>query len=280
MAGVSQSKDTARRFKTDPFRASLALCTGVKSTMMKRCLLALLGLTACVNEPVDWGDVSYRQSRLGDPIAISAIRDADLPQVPGTVGACTLTVVVYGGQDLFRAWWAVRSDSNGVLAMQRSPDSGRSWQAPVEVDDRDRGARGCRRPRPGISYDSASKYVYLAYFIDTPDGSGVFFAHSMDEGKMFHSPVPVVYGNYPARASVAGHGDSVVVVFEDPNAGTPRLGYVLSHTTGHIFDQRAQVTPEEVRAIWPWVSLEGNRIGVWWLTPDVDRVGHREGIWK
>ena len=280
MAGVSQSKDTARRFKTDPFRASLALCTGVKSTMMKRCLLALLGLTACVNEPVDWGDVSYRQSRLGDPIAISAIRDADLPQVPGTVGACTLTVVVYGGQDLFRAWWAVRSDSNGVLAMQRSPDSGRSWQAPVEVDDRDRGARGCRRPRPGISYDSASKYVYLAYFIDTPDGSGVFFAHSMDQGKMFHSPVPVVYGNHPARASVAGHGDSVVVVFEAPNAMTPSLGYVLSHTTGHIFDQRAQVTPEEVRAIWPWVSLEGNRIGVWWLTPDVDRVGHREGIWK
>ena len=98
---------------------------------------------------------------------------------------------------------------------------------------------------------------------------------------MFHSPVPVVYGGPPVRASVAAHGDSVVVVFEDPNATSPTLGIVLSHTTGHIFDQRGQVTAEEIRANQPWVSLEGNHVNVWWMTPDVlDRVGHREGIWK
>ena len=247
---------------------------------MKRCLPLLLCLVACVNEPVEWGDVSYRESRLGDPIAISATRDANLPQVPGTVGGCGAVFALTGRSELFRAWWAIRSDGNGVLAMQRSTDGGRGWQPPVMVDDRDRGARGCNRPQPGLFYDSASRYVYLAYFIDTPEGSGVFFAHSMDEGKMFHSPVPVVYGNYPAHANVAGRGDSVVVVFEDPNAGTPTLGYVLSHTTGHIFDQRGQVTSEEVRSMWPWVTLNGNRIGVWWATPELDRVGHREGIWK
>jgi len=248
--------------------------------MMKLRFLALLSLAACVDEPVDWGDVSYRQSRLGDPVAISATRSANLPQVRGTVAGCRSVVAQASSAEVFRAWWAVRSDSNGVLAMQRSTDGGRTWQPPVVVDDRDRGARGCKRPQPGLSYDSPSRYVYLAYFIDTPDGSGVFFAHSMDEGKMFHSPVPVVFGNYPAHASVAGRGDSVVVVFDDPNAGTPTLGYVLSHTTGHIFDQRGQVTPEEIRAMWPWVSLNKNRIGVWWMTPAADRVGHREGVWK
>jgi hypothetical protein len=248
-------------------------------------LLALsvpVGLIGCVNEPVDWGNVSYRQSKLGDPAAISARMDAKLPTIAGTVASCVNSITAWPNRtELFRAWWAVRSDSNGVLAMQRSPDGGRSWDPPVEVDARDQGARGCTRPPPGISYDPVSKYVYLVYFLDASDGSGVFFAHSMDEGKMFHSPVPVVYGSYPARAAVAGHGDSVVVVFEDPNATTPTLGIVLSHTTGHIFDQRGLVTPEEIRTMWPWVVLNHNRIRVSWMTPDVlDRVGYRDGIWR
>ncbi|MFL5564605.1 MAG: hypothetical protein ACJ77J_05875, partial [Gemmatimonadaceae bacterium] len=102
---------------------------------------------------------------------------------------------------------------------------------------------------------------------------------------MFHSPVPVVYGNSPSVAAVAGHGDSVVVVYEDPNSTTPRIGIVLSHATGHIFDQRGQVTPDDVPAIAPWLRLEGERITVWWKTPDKagnpsDRVGYREGVWQ
>lgn len=250
---------------------------------MKRAfVLALLAMSACVGEPVEWGDVSYRHSQLGDPPAISATMDAGLPAISGTVAACNESVAAAtSGSNIFRAWWAIRSDSDAVLSMQRSPDGGRTWDPPVEVDTRDHGSRGCNRPRPGISQDSASGYVYLAYFLDAADGPGVFFAHSMDGGQMFHSPVPVVYGKTPSHVSVAGHGDSVVVVFEDPNAMTPTLGIVLSHTTGHIFAQRGEITPEEVRAVQPWVSLVGNRIGVWWVTPDAaDRVGHREGIWK
>jgi hypothetical protein len=246
-----------------------------------RFLLVFL-CSACVNDPVDWGDISYRHSQLGDPPAISAVMDANLPAIPATVVNCNRSVTAAKSrEDLFRAWWAVRADSNAVLAMQRSPDAGRSWQSPVIVDDRDAGRRACDRPPPAISYDSSSRYIYLAYFLDARDGSGVFFAHSMNEGAMFHSPVPVVFGNNPARAGIAGHGDSVVVVFEDPNATSQTLGIVLSRTTGHIFEQRELVTPEEVRANNPWVSLEGNRIKVWWMTPDVlDRVGHRDGVWK
>jgi hypothetical protein len=247
--------------------------------------LALL-LTGCVNEPVEWGNVSYRQSQLGDPDTRSAVMSANLPAIANASAPCIRLIQAAGAAgELFRAWWSSRSDSSVVLSMQHSGDQGKTWQTPVEVDPRDRGRRGCDRPAPGIFYDPTSGNVHLVYFIDASDGAGVFFAHSMDKGGMFHSPVPVVYGNSPSVASVAAHGDSVVVVFEDPNSTTARIGIVLSQVTGHIFDQRGQVTPDDVLAITPWVALDGNRITVWWKTPSdpagaLERVGYRDGTWR
>src|SRR3954465_13010187 len=248
---------------------------------------AIAFVAGCVAEPVDWGDVSYRGSQLGDPDARSAIMSAGLPNIAGTITPCIRSIrAAASGANMFRAWWSVRADSSVVLSLQHSVDAGSSWVTPVEVDARDRGRRGCERPSPGIFYDSASGYVHLVYFIEGSDGAGVFFAHSMDNGGMFHSPVPVVYGSAPSVAAVASHGDSIVVVFEDPNSNTPRIGIVLSHTTGHIFEQRAQVTPDEVPAMKPWVALAHDTVTVWWTTPDSggsiasDRVGYRSGIWR
>ena len=249
--------------------------------------LALALVTGCVGEPVDWGNVSYRQSQLGDPDTRSAIMSANLPPIAGTAAGCIQSVrSAAAGPNLFRAWWSVAPDSNVVLSMQHSGDRGATWTAPVEVDARDRGRRGCDRPAPGIFHDSTSGYVHLVYFLEGSDGAGVFFAHSMDNGGMFHSPVPVVYGSKPSVAAVAGHGDSVVVVFEDPNSTTPRIGIVLSRVTGHIFDQRAQVTPDDVQADSPWVALDHDTITVWWKapagdgSPPSDRVGYRRGVWR
>lgn len=230
--------------------------------------------------------MAYRGSQLGDPDARSALLIAGLPAIPGTAHPCVLSVRTAGdSNELFRTWWSARRDSSVILLLQRSGDRGATWDTPTDVDSRDAGRRGCRRPAPGIAYDAPSGYMYLVYFVEARDGAGVFFAHSMDRGGMFHSPVPVVYGNTPSFASVAGHGDSVVVVFEDPNSTTPRIGIVLSHTTGHLFDQRDQVTPDEVAGVAPWVALNHGRITVWWKTPAMngeitDRVGYREGVWK
>lgn len=250
-------------------------------------LLPLVGLSACVMEPVEWGDVSYRHSQLGDPDARSAVMSADLPSVVGAPNPCIRSIRTSGtGADLFRIWWSSRSDSSVVLSMQRSGDRGGSWQTPVAVESRDHGRRGCDRPTPGVYYDSVSGYLHLVYFIEGNDGAGVFFAHSMDKGGMFHAPVAVVYGNAPSSASVAGVGDSVVVVFEDPNATTPRIGIALSRSAGHIFEQRGQVTPDDVQAVLPWVALDHEKITVWWKTPDKsgspygDRVGYRLGRWR
>jgi hypothetical protein len=250
-------------------------------------LVVLLVSSACVREPVDWGNVSYRPSQLGDPDARSAVMSANLPSFAGAAAPCIRSIRSAATEaDLFRTWWSSRSDSNVVLSLQRSDDGGATWQAPVAVESRDRGRRGCDRPAPGIFYDPVSGYLHLVYFIEGIDGAGVFFAHSMDKGGMFHAPVAVVYGNVPSAASVAGIGDSVVVVFEDPNASTPRIGIALSRAAGHIFEQRAQVTPDDVPAVAPWVALDHGKITVWWKTPDQsgsphgDRVGYRSGVWR
>ena len=268
--------------KTDPF--------GVKCAMRYREFVSLAVLvvsSACVAEPVEWGDVSYRPSRLGDPDTRSAVMSANLPSITGAPGACIRSIRTAGaGTDLFRVWWSARNDSSVVLAMQHSADRGANWRAPVIVEPRDRGRRGCDRPAPGIFYDAGSGYLDLVYFIEGSEGAGVFFAHSMDKGEMFHAPVAVVYGNRPSAASVAGVGDSVVVVFEDPNAVTRRIGIALSRTAAHIFEQRGEVTPDDVPALAPWVALDRRKITVWWKAPDKsgspysDRVGYRSGIWR
>jgi len=193
---------------------------------------------------------------------------------------------VSGDPDLFRVWWTARSDSSVVLSMQHSSDGGTSWESPVLVETRDRGRRGCDRPAPGIFYDAPRGYLHLVYFIEAKDGAGVFFSHSMDKGGMFHSPVPVVYGNVPVAASVAANGDSVAVVFEDPNSMMPRIGIVLSHSTGHIFETRGDATPDDVPAVGPWVTLDHRKVTVWWKPGENtagrsgERIGYRSGVWR
>src|SRR4029079_4327052 len=174
--------------------------TFVRSMVMG---VAGIAMVACVGEPVEWGEVSYRGSQLGDPDARSAIFSANLPAVTGGVDQCLRSIRTAGaGSDLFRVWWTSRHDSSVILSMQRSSDRRWSWGAPLTVENRDRGRRGCDRPPPGVFADSVSGYLHIVYFIEAATGAGVFFAHSMDKGAIFHSPVPVVFGNTPSAASV------------------------------------------------------------------------------
>ena len=62
--------------------------------MIKRALKysLVLFLAGCVNEPVHWGDVSYRQSQLGDPDARSAVMSANLPVIAGASAPCIRSI--------------------------------------------------------------------------------------------------------------------------------------------------------------------------------------------
>jgi hypothetical protein len=192
--------------------------------------------------------------------------DAPPPLRDGSARGCGATLRSTPTVDglSFAAWWAVRPDSGAVLVVAR--DSAGQLGDPVVVDARDRGVMGCHRPAPAIAYDARGGYVHLAYWLQPADGAGVFFAHSMDQGRTFHSPVAIVYGERPAMTSVAAHGDTVAVAFEEPNAPRPESWLALSCTAGHIFERHAvPVSGTDVSAQLPRVALGAGAVGVSWV---------------
>jgi hypothetical protein len=198
-----------------------------------------------------------------------AVRAASMPP-----GACpgSLRLAQPSERELYGVWWSPRADSSATLLAARSSDDGRTWGAPVAVDTLDRGATGCRRPAPSIAADSATGAVHVAYSLTAPEGAGVFFSHSMERGMMFHAPVPLVYGERPAMTSIAAHGDTVVVAYEDPNAAPARVAVAISRTMGHTFEERLPVSGNNVGATDPRIARRGRLLAVAW----VERAGRGE----
>ena len=81
---------------------------------------------------------------------------------------------------------------------------------------------------------------------------------------MFHAPVAIVFGETPVRASVAAHGDTVVVAYEDPNRAAPQVDLAVSLTAGHTFASREPVSGDDVAARDPAVAVQGATVGVAW----------------
>ena len=246
---------------------------------MRVIIAVLLLLTACSDEKVQWSDVSYSAPPRPPDVSVAAMSLLR--------GACPASVrATRAGKAILAAWWSVRDDSSGVLLVAQSNDSGKSWNAPVIADSTDQSVRGCGRPAPAIAADSASGYIHVAYFAEPMRGRGIFFAHSMDSGRTFHSPVPIVFGDSPAFVSIASEGDRVAVAYDDPNSVQPAIGIALSNTMGHIFRPGQPISNASERAKQPSVELSGDRIRVWWSDYSDDprvsatRTAYREGIWK
>ena len=240
-------------------------------TPWKRVLAPLL-FVACARSPVDW-TANRTVSTHGDAAALAAdgviiadtlVRLASTLSPPAPACAGSLRLAVARGT-IYAAWWSPRSDSGARLLSARSRDGGTSWGVVATVDTTDRGRTGCRRAPPAVAADSASGYVHISYAMLAPEGPGLFFAHSMDNGVTFHTPVPILYGAGLGRTSVAASGDLVIVAFEDPNSSSPRVGLALSRTMGHIFEDRVlPVSDDHGRATQPLVAIGGRRMAVAW----------------
>jgi hypothetical protein len=189
------------------------------------------------------------------------------PALPSGSAVCEGSIVAAQarGDTAFAAWWSPRADSTARLLVARSDDAGHTWLAPETADSTDNGHTGCGRPAPFIATDTTNGYVHVVYFMLAAEGPGIFFTHSMGGGEMFHSPVPIVYGERASASAVAVNGDTVAVAYIDPNAATPQLWVALSQTTGHIFDTRMEVSPSTVQASRPAVAVRGHAIAVAWL---------------
>lgn len=230
---------------------------------------------ACADPVVDWTtsrsiavDAAAGAMTIdaaGDVVPDSMVRLAAAVNLPrGPLCAGSLRLARAGGT-LHAVWWAPRPDSGARLLAARSDDRGATWSGAVPVDTLDRGTTGCRRAPPSVAADSASGYVHVSYGLQAPEGPGLFFAHSMDGGRSFHSPVPIVYGERLGWTSVAADGDLVGVGFEDPNSATPRIGLALSRTMGHIFEHRLlPVSDDNGAATRPTAAVRGRRIAIAW----------------
>jgi hypothetical protein len=128
--------------------------------------------------------------------------------------------------------------------------------------------------------------VHVAYYAELKSGRGVFFEPSMDNGKTFHSPVPIVFGDTPAFVSVGSYGDRVAVAYEDPNSAQPAIGVAVSTTMGHIFHTSETISSEAERAKQPIVIVRGDTVRVWWSDYAADprisatRPAYREGVFR
>ena len=232
---------------------------------------------ACSSSSVTLGDMRYVARPVLDP-------HPPVTSVPP--GACPGSLrTVRSGPDVYGAWWEVRDDSSSILMAGRSTDQGRTWSLMQPADSLDRSRRGCTRPPPAIDADSSTNYVDIAYYLEPQEGPGVFFTHSMDARKLgtgdgiFHSPVPVMYGDKPAAVSVAAAGDRLVVAYEDPNGEQPTVRLALSRTMGHIFEQRVRMSPSVLPARDPLVAMRGDSVLVQWSErPDTALTGGRIAV--
>ena len=257
--------------------------------------LITLALGACDKGPVDWrGDaLAVAMPASGDegsaPVdahlvlrpdgspALQAIPAA--PSAPNDSAACpgSFRTSASSSTEIYGVWWSRRDAGRAVLLASRSDDAGGTWMPAVPVDTTDRGAVGCARPAPAIAADGSSGYVHVTYFLDAVGGPGVFFAHSMERGELFHSPVPIVYGDRPSSTAVAAADSVVVVAFEDPNGERAQIALAMSRTWGHIFTpERPEASTGAPEAEGPLVALRKGLVAVGWHGKDrtvVARVG-------
>ena len=198
-------------------------------------VLAAIVLAACsTSSPLVWGPaVNSAGDALPGRLALESggptFRTDTAKLIPPSLagscaGSARVALAGTSGRERYVAWWSPRPDSSAELLAARSVDGGQSWSAPEQVDTADHTPVGCKRPAPAIAADSASGYVHVAYGMRDAQGAGVFFSHSMERGRMFHSPVTILYGERLASVAIAAHGDTVAIAYVDPSSDHPPLG--------------------------------------------------------
>jgi len=237
--------------------------------------LALVAIAAgCAQSGIDWDDAT---PAVGGPQGTRLVIDADdhprlatdtlaLRGLPSMEGMCATSLRLIRGADaparIYAVWWAARPDSSAGLFASTSANRGATWNPAQAVDSTDQSVVGCSRPAPAVA--TSDSLLHIAYAMKAPEGTGVFFAHSMDRGMMFHSPVPVAYGERLVATAIAAQGDDVVVAYEDPSGGAERIGVATSRTQGHIFELHGVASNEQDHATGPRVAIRGHTIAVAW----------------
>ena len=156
-------------------------------------LAVLLSVAACGGDDIAWSDPLTLPATEGDARLLvdgrgrtRMVADTSVSVVPTPDAHFCAGSVRASRQDdgsLTAVWWSVRDDSSALLLAAVSPDGGRTWRAALRVDTADVASVGCNRPPPAISANAG--FVHIAYAMHASEGVGVFYAHSMNEGKSY-----------------------------------------------------------------------------------------------
>jgi len=236
-------------------------------------LAAVMLLPACADDDIAWTDpltlsaaASDGQLRVDQKGRVRLVADTTTGAVPAADSAACGGSVRNARLDdgtVAATWWSVRPDSSAVLYAAASPDGGSTWSSRIRVDTADVSTLGCNRPAPAIA--ASGGFVHIAYSMRAPEGAGVFYAHSMNDGKHYEQPVTIVYGDRLTAAAVASDRGSVAVAYEDPSGSRPQIGLAISRDWGHIFRDRTRGSTGVGGAVAPQVAISGREIAVSWL---------------
>jgi hypothetical protein len=233
-------------------------------------------LTACDGAPIAWDEPAPTESPSTGPAGVGRVLvdsagrarlvadSAPATPAPETLGRgiCANTMrVAEGAAREFAVWWGLRGDSTAVLYASASPDRGTHWEPAMIVDSAGAGGRGCGQRAPALA--TLGDDLHVAYSMTAPEGAGVFFAHFM--GSMFHSPVPVIYGDRTVATAIAVDGARVAVAYEQPNGRAAQVGISVSGTQGHLFEIRVDASRSVDDASDPLVALAGHTVAVSWV---------------
>jgi hypothetical protein len=247
--------------------------------MWKRIVSLVLAasVAGCRPDLVEWTDASAVASDTlpfvppGSSVGMY-VSQAGLPPDSAMCAGSVVYAVDPEGDELtfplFAAWLRLRADSTVAVMSARYAIAGRQsqWHRAVIVDSTDVAKLGCDRPRPSIA--STNLNVHVSYSLRAPEGYGIFFAHSMDNGVSFHSPVIVVYGDRLSRTATAARMQRVVVAYEDPSGDVKRVDVAVSNTDGHTFEPRVHGSPEGISASDPQVAIRGDSIALSFVSGD------------
>jgi hypothetical protein len=225
----------------------------------------LPGAIGCASDRVRWdapraarddtlGQIAVRGDSVEFVRPAATVAPSDPLACPASIASTT------DGPSVYAVWLRRRPDSSVAVIASRSDDGGARWTPPAMVDSVDVGLAGCARPGPSIA--AAERYVHVSYSLKAPEGHGVFFAHSMDRGATFHSPMIVVYGDRLSATATAAQGMRVAIAYEDPSGSGKRIDVALSSTQGHTFEPRERASPENMPATRPRISIRDSIVAL------------------
>jgi len=234
--------------------------------------LALTFAIACTPEPVEWTKLSTDA-----PTAFTApayVIPVNL-KLPSTACPNSLAVAQMSATEQHATWWQTDSSGKAQLALARTSDAGVSWSIRPLAESRARANVPCSYPPPAIAADSATGYVHLVYFLQPTEGAGLWYTHSMDRGRSWHAATALIFGDAPARSSIAADGWLLAIAYEAPYAPSRQIWLTLSRDAGHTFERGLSVTQGSMLAVNPRVLLDSRSISVIWTERSQNAVTER-----